>query len=156
MPGEHPRVINLAPLAGADPQAVKWFYEVPSFFPPQTMPPLAVAVASLEAYMFDNDGRFDFAVRAIEYVALGEPAHMVRSPDGVLPNGNYRLTDLKDRRRREEVSGDRLRLYLTVTDVDCIQPDEFLVDQILKSRGTGRTREYLVKWRGYPVREATW
>ena len=78
VPGGHPRVINLAPLAGVDPQAEKWFYEVPSFSPPQTMPPLAVAVASLEAYMFDNDGRFDFAVRAVEYVALGEPAHMVR------------------------------------------------------------------------------
>ena len=85
-----------------------------------------------------------------------EGPYRIASPDGVLPNGNYRLTDLKDRRRREEVSGDRLRLYLTVTDADRIQPDEFLVDQILKSRGTGRTREYLVKWRGYPVREATW
>ena len=76
--------------------------------------------------------------------------------DGVLPNGNYRLTDLKDRRRREEVSGDRLKLYLTVTDADRIQPDEFLVEGILKRRGTGRTREYKVKWRGYPIREATW
>jgi hypothetical protein len=76
--------------------------------------------------------------------------------DGVLENGNYRLTDLKDRRRREEVSGDRLRLYLTVTDADRIQPDEFLVEGILKRRGTGRTREYKVKWRGYPIREATW
>ena len=85
-----------------------------------------------------------------------EGPYRIASPDGVLPHGNYRLTDLKDRRRREEVSGDRLRLYLTVTDADRIQPDEFLVDQILKSRGTGRTREYLVKWRGYPVREATW
>ena len=76
--------------------------------------------------------------------------------DGVLENGNYRLTDLKDRRRREEVSGDRLRLYLTVTDADRIQPDEFLVEGILKRRGTGRAREYKVKWRGYPIREATW
>jgi hypothetical protein len=75
--------------------------------------------------------------------------------DGVLSNGNYRLTDLKDRRRREEVSGDRLKLYLTVTDADRIQPDEFLVEGILKRRGVGRTREYKVKWRGYPIREAT-
>ena len=65
-----------------------------------------------------------------------EGPYRIASPDGVLPHGNYRLTDLKDRRRREEVSGDRLRLYLTVTDADRIQPDEFLVDQILKSRGT--------------------
>ena len=82
--------------------------------------------------------------------------YRIASPDGVLPNGNYRLTDLKDRRRREEVSGDRLRLYLTVTDADRLQPDEFLIDQILKRRGTGRTREYQVKWRGYPLTEATW
>ena len=85
-----------------------------------------------------------------------EGPYRIASPDGVLPNGNYRLADLKDRRRREEVSGDRLRLYLTVTDADRIQPDEFLVDQILKRRGTGRTREYQVKWRGYPINEATW
>jgi 8-oxo-dGTP pyrophosphatase MutT (NUDIX family) len=49
-----------------------------------------------------------------------------------------------------------LRLYLTVTDADRIQPDEFLVESILKRRGTGRNREYKVKWRGYPIREATW
>ena len=85
-----------------------------------------------------------------------EGPYRIASPDGVLPNGNYRLTDLKDRRRREEVSGDRLRLYLTVTDADRLQPDEFLIDQILKRRGTGRTREYQVKWRGYPLSEATW
>ena len=83
-----------------------------------------------------------------------EGPYRIASPDGVLPNGNYRLTDLKDRRRREEVSGDRLRLYLTVTDADRLQPDEFLIDQILKRRGTGRTREYQVKWRGYPLTEA--
>ena len=53
-----------------------------------------------------------------------EGPYRIVSPDGVLPNGNYRLTDLKDRRRREEVSGDRLRLYLTVTDADRLQPDE--------------------------------
>ena len=85
-----------------------------------------------------------------------EGPYRIASPDGVLPNGNYRLTDLKDRRRREEVSGDRLRLYLTVTDADRIQPDEFLVERILNRRGTARTREYQVKWRGYPIREATW
>ena len=85
-----------------------------------------------------------------------EGPYRIASPDGVLPNGNYRLTDLRDRRRREEVSGDRLRLYLTVTDADRIQPDEYLVERILDRRGTGRTREYRVKWRGYPIREATW
>ena len=85
-----------------------------------------------------------------------EGPYRIASPDGVLPNGNYRLTDLKDRRRREEVSGDRLRLYLTITDADRIQPDEFLVEQILGRRGPARAREYKIKWRGYPIREATW
>lgn len=84
-----------------------------------------------------------------------EGPYRIASPDGVLPNGNYRLTDLRDRRRREEVSGDRLRLYLTITDADRIQPNEYLVERILGRRGTGRSREYQVKWRGYPVREAT-
>ena len=86
-----------------------------------------------------------------------EGPYRIASPDGdVLPNGNYRLTDLKDRRRREEVSGDRLRLYLTITDADRIQPDEFLVEKILGRRGPARAREYKIKWRGYPLREATW
>ena len=78
------------------------------------------------------------------------------APDGVLPNGNYRLIDMKDRRRRDVVSGDRLRLYLTVTDADRLAPDEFLVESLLNRRGTARDRQYLVKWRGYPKREATW
>ena len=79
-------------------------------------------------------------------------------PDGVLPNGNYRLTDLKDRRRREEVSGDWLRLYVyRLTDLkdrrrreevsgDRLRsnpaPDEFLVERILERRGTSRDRQY--------------
>ena len=78
------------------------------------------------------------------------------APDGVLPNGNYRLTDLRDRRRKDVVSGDRLRLYLTVTDADRIAPDEFLVDRLLDRRGSARDRQYRVKWRGYPLKEATW
>ena len=78
IPGEHPRRINLAQIAGVDPLAEKWFYEVPSFFPPQSMPSVAMAVASLDAYMFDEDGRYEFAVRATEYVAFGEVATAVR------------------------------------------------------------------------------
>ena len=78
------------------------------------------------------------------------------APDGVLPHGNYRLIDLHNRRRKDEVSGDRLRLYLTITDADRIAPDEFIVDRLLDRRGGRRDREYLVKWRGHPVREATW
>ena len=61
-----------------DPLAEMWFYETPSFFPPQTMPSVAMATASLDAYMFDEEGRFDFAVRATEYVALGEVAHAIQ------------------------------------------------------------------------------
>ena len=78
IPGEHPRRINLAQIAGVDPLAEKWFYEVPSFFPPQHMPSVAMAVASLDAYMFDDDGRYEFAVRATEYVAFEEVATAVR------------------------------------------------------------------------------
>ena len=76
--------------------------------------------------------------------------------NGVLPNGNYRLVDLHDRRSSDVVSGDRLRLYLTITDADRVAPDEFIVESLLERRGPPRDRQYLVKWRGYPKREATW
>ena len=40
------------------------------------------------------------------------------------------------------------------------QRDEFKVETLLKTRqvkrGRGTTREYLVKWAGYPLHEATW
>ena len=78
MPGEHPRVINLAPLASIDSPADKWYYEVPSFYSPQVMSPVAEAVAALDTYMFDEGGRYDFAVRAVENATLDEAEHDIR------------------------------------------------------------------------------
>ena len=75
---------------------------------------------------------------------------------GVLPDGNYRLTDLKDRRSHSVVHADRLKLYLTITDADRLMPDEYLVDSLLDRRGQGNRYQYLVKWRGYPKSHATW
>jgi hypothetical protein len=81
VPGEQPRVIDLGwgvLLDGTDAQAVKWYYETPLFYPPRVMPTVAEAVAALDTYMYDVDGRYDFAVRAVEYAALGEDEHEVR------------------------------------------------------------------------------
>ena len=81
VPGEQPRAINLGwgrPLAGMDPLAEKWYYETPSFYPPHVLPTVVEAVAALDAYMYDEGGRYDFAVRAVEYTALGEEELGVR------------------------------------------------------------------------------
>ena len=37
-----------------------------------------------------------------------------------------------------------------------LQPDEYIVDLLLKARGPLATREFLVKWRQYPRSAATW
>jgi len=34
--------------------------------------------------------------------------------------------------------------------------DEYLIDSLLDRRGLGKDRQYLVKWRGYSRKEATW
>ena len=78
VPGEQPNAIDLGwgvPLAGLDARAVKWYYETPMFYPPQVMPTVAEAVAALDTYMYDEDGRYDFAVRAVEYAAFEEGAN---------------------------------------------------------------------------------
>ena len=52
--------------------------EVPSFYLPQVMSPVAAAVAALDTYMFDEGGRYDFAVRAVENATLDEAEHDIR------------------------------------------------------------------------------
>jgi len=74
----------------------------------------------------------------------------------VLPAGKYRLTDLENRRIKDEVHISNLRPYFTITDLEPVQPDEYLVDSLLAVRGRGNRRQYLVKWRGYRRGESTW
>ena len=71
----------------------------------------------------------------------GAPA---RSQDFPASTTTTHEIDLHDRRRSDVVSGERLRLYLTITDADRIAPDEYLVDRLLERRGTARNREYRV------------
>jgi hypothetical protein len=53
-------------------------------------------------------------------------------------------------------------LHLVATDNNRPPPDvingeeEYEVEMILDHRGGKRCRQYLVKWRGYPVSDATW
>eukprot|EP00962_Isochrysis_galbana_P028627 scaffold9087_cov119-Isochrysis_galbana.AAC.10 len=49
-----------------------------------------------------------------------------------------------------------LRPYHTITDEDAVVEDEYLVEELLRRRGSGAKVEYLVKWRGYPRSESTW
>ena len=78
-----------------------------------------------------------------------------------LGDDNYELRDLHDRRKVPRVHVSRLRPYLTVTDEERLEPDEFIVDYLFGRRDVtlpdGRVqRQYKVKWRGYPKAEATW
>ena len=81
----------------------------------------------------------------------------------VLGKGVYQLRDLHSRRTLDRVAVDRLRPYLTVTDIEPVAPDEWIVKDVLGHRTVprdtpkrGEKRQFLIHWRGFPKNEATW
>jgi hypothetical protein len=74
----------------------------------------------------------------------------------VLPNGRVLLRDLENNHIHDEFSPSNLRPYRTRVDAFSLQLDEYLVDKLLQHRDVRGTREYQVKWRGYPKSQATW
>ena len=76
----------------------------------------------------------------------------------VLGDGNYILTDTANRIMSDKFHVSQLRPYRTVVDAVELADDELLVDRLLGHRkGADLTqREYLVKWRGFPIKEATY
>jgi hypothetical protein len=74
----------------------------------------------------------------------------------VMSASKYELCDLENQKIRNEVHVSNLKAYLTITDIEKVTEDEYLVDHLLGRRGLGSNREYKVKWRSYPVSKATW
>jgi hypothetical protein len=74
----------------------------------------------------------------------------------VVSEGRYRLQDLENNIINDEFDVSNLRPYRTVVDAEELQGDEYLIDRILKHRDRRGGREYLIKWRQYPISEATW
>ena len=74
----------------------------------------------------------------------------------VLGDGRYELTDLENNHTVAEFDVSNLRPYNTPVDAEALASDEYVVDELLKCRTRGGRREYLVKWRGYSRRRATW
>ena len=74
----------------------------------------------------------------------------------VLPDGNYRLRDLENCLLHDVFPSIKLRPYYTTVDAETLQPDEFIVDELLRRRGSSPNREYLAKWRHHPRSAATW
>ena len=90
------------------------------------------------------------------------PYRVVSGPD---IRGNYKIRDLHTARMHDEVAVSRLKLYSTITDVDRIAPDEYLVESLLETKekpllnrglSSAKVPHFLVKWRGYPIKDATW
>jgi len=73
-----------------------------------------------------------------------------------LSDTRYRLRDLENRLVKEEVHISNLRPYHTFVDEEPLADDEYIVEKLLDRRSHGDSIEYLVKWRGYSIREATW
>ena len=74
----------------------------------------------------------------------------------VLSPGRYKLTDLENQMLTDTFDVSQLRLYRTHVDAEELQPDEFLVDELMAHRDDGARRTFQVKWRGYPRSQATW
>ena len=74
----------------------------------------------------------------------------------VLSTGRYRLKDLENKILSETFDVSQLRPYRTEVDAEELQPDEYLVDEIINHQGEGARRKYQVKWRGYARAQATW
>lgn len=90
------------------------------------------------------------------------PYRVVSGPD---ERGNYRLRDLNSKRMHDEIAVSRLKLYSTITDVDRVAPDEYIVEALLQAENrhlasmgpnSAKVPHFLVKWRGYSMKDATW
>ena len=57
---------------------------------------------------------------------------------------------------KDEIHVSNLKPYYTQTDLEPVEMDEYLIDSLLDRRGLGNNHQYLVKWRGYSRKEATW
>jgi len=74
----------------------------------------------------------------------------------VLGSGEYLITDLENKMIKDEIHVSNLKPDYTQTDLVPVEMDEYLIDSLLDRRGLGKDRQYLVKWRGYSRKEATW
>ena len=75
----------------------------------------------------------------------------------VLGQGNYRLRDLPNNMMDDKFHVSQLRPYLTEADAEPLSADEYVVDRIIDHRGNQLpTRTYKIKWRQYPLSQATW
>ena len=74
----------------------------------------------------------------------------------VLSDGRCQLRDLENNHIETGFNVSNLRAYRTHVDAEELQPDEYVVDALLKRRTVRGQRQYLVHWRGYPRSAATW
>ena len=74
----------------------------------------------------------------------------------VLERNCYRLRDLHSRRVIDRVATDRLRPYLTITDLEPLAPDEYIIKGIIDHRCTKEGRQYKVHYRGFQKKDAEW
>ena len=80
----------------------------------------------------------------------------------VLEHDNYRIQLPASSRAHNVFHISNLVEYTAKGNTDIARPapvegdDLFIVDRILKHRGSGNKRRYLVKWQGFPRSEATW
>ena len=74
----------------------------------------------------------------------------------VTAEGRYILTDLENNILRDEFDSINLRPYRAKVDAEELQPDEYVVDELIGKRKHRGVVQYLVKWRQYPRSQATW
>ena len=100
--------------------------------------------------------RLDPNYEAGDRVLLRRPVGATGVPDGgklapiyegpyrvveALDNGNFRLRDLPSRHTHDVFHTSRLRPYLTHTNVEAVEEDEYIVKEILSRRNEGADRE---------------
>ena len=74
----------------------------------------------------------------------------------VMSDGRCQLRDLENNHIETAFNVSNLREYRTRVDAAELQPDEYVIDELLRRRVVRGQRQYLVRWRGYPRSAATW
>ena len=75
----------------------------------------------------------------------------------VLGNDTYRLRDRENNHLGDKVHISNMRRYDVYTDLEPVGQDEYLIEDLVDHRGDDLARrEYRVKWRQYPLAQATW
>ena len=64
----------------------------------------------------------------------------------------YELSDLSG----EVIDGIFYEQELTLVNKKNLEEEEFIVDKIIKSKGRGKNKQFLVSWRGYPSKFNSW